>query len=89
MRPKAILVFFAIAFSLLAWTAGMDSALSQSCAAKTCGEAYRACSGKHCQRERSGTGGDCARFCGDELQRCMRTGEFRGRVCHKTGLIRK
>jgi hypothetical protein len=82
-------MFFAMSVSLIAYAAGTQGAFAQSCAAKTCSEAYRACSGKHCQRERTGTGGDCARFCSGEYQRCLQTGEFRGRVCQKTGLIRK
>lgn len=86
MRP-IILKFFLIFFALML-ASGVRPALAQTCAAKTCSEAYRACTGKHCARQHSG-GRDCARFCGDEVERCMKTGEFRGRVCHKTRLIKK
>jgi hypothetical protein len=33
--------------------------------------------------------GNCRPFCQNEFDRCMRTGEFRGRVCHKKKLIKQ
>ena len=61
-------------------------AVAQTCAAKTCSEALHACAGKHCAAMR---GGNCRPFCQNEFDRCMRTGEFRGRVCHKKKLIKQ
>ena len=62
--------------------------MAQSCGAKTCSQAYSACTGKHCHEEGSGRGQQCIHFCQGELERCMKTGEFHGRRCQKFGLIR-
>lgn len=88
MDLKTILTLFLILFASILLPLGTPNASAQSCAARTCSEAYSACTGKNCARQHSG-GRDCARFCGMELERCRKTGEFRGRVCHKTRLIRK
>lgn len=68
---------------------GTQPVLAQTCTAKTCSQAFSACTGKHCSRERTGNSSQCYRFCQTELERCMKTGEFNGRVCQKHGLIRK
>jgi hypothetical protein len=82
--------FLFITIAILATLGIGTPAMAQTCAAKTCSQAYSACTGKHCHRERSGGHhGDCSRFCSSELERCMRNGEFHGRVCQKSGLIRK
>ena len=54
------------------------------CGAKTCTQAKNACMGIHCAAE---GGRNCYTHCTTEYDRCMQTGEFRGRQCGlKTGL---
>jgi hypothetical protein len=58
------------------------------CGATTCSQARSACMGVHCTQE--GRRGSCLSYCTGEYDRCMQTGEFRGRQCGlKTGLARK
>jgi hypothetical protein len=56
--------------------------------ANTCSQARSACMALHCTQE--GRGRNCLSYRTDEYDRCMQTGEFRGRQCGlKTGLARK
>jgi hypothetical protein len=89
MNPKALLAFSFVSFALVILIIGTPPALAQNCSAKTCSEAIQACTGMHCQRERTGGRGDCTQLCRTEFERCMQTGEFRGRVCQRTGLKKK
>jgi hypothetical protein len=56
------------------------------CLAKTCTQAYHACTTTRCAEVR---GQNCPIFCRSELERCLTTGEFRGHVCMLSGLIKK
>ena len=87
MIPKTLVGFLFVSFFLVMPTLAVPPALAQTCAAKTCTEAIQACTGKHCAKER--TGKNCQSFCQSEFERCMQTGEFRGRVCQRKGLIKK
>jgi hypothetical protein len=57
-----------------------------ACGAKTCSQALRACLDVHCHNQHRR---DCSAFCQPEYENCLKTGEFHGRVCEKTGLVRK
>jgi hypothetical protein len=57
------------------------------CGATTCTQARNGCMGIHCMEEGRRS---CLSHCTVEYDRCMQTGEFRGRQCGlKTGLIKK
>jgi hypothetical protein len=56
------------------------------CDSKTCSEAYNACMGIHCSEERGGK--HCERHCRPLYDKCLQTGEFHGRQCQRTGLIK-
>ena len=57
------------------------------CGATTCTEAYNACMGTHCFEE--GGRKKCDQQCRPRYLDCLQTGDFQGRQCQKTGLIRK
>jgi len=71
--------------AILVLSAGAASA-QRPCVAKTCTQAYHACTTIRCAEVR---GKNCPIFCRSELERCLTTGEFRGHVCMLPGLIRK
>ena len=56
------------------------------CIAKTCTEAYNACTGVHCFAVRARK---CQRYCRMQYEMCLQTGEFHGQICQNIGLIRK
>jgi hypothetical protein len=87
MIAKTLVGFFFVSFFLVMPTFATPPALAQNCPAKTCSEAIRLCTGMQCSKEK--TGKNCYSFCHSEFERCMQTGEFRGRVCQRKGLIRK
>ena len=82
MSPK---ILFATFLGSIIAIAASNTALAR-CGAKTCSEAYRACTVVHCNEERRQ---NCQSFCQPEYERCLQTGEFHGRQCQKTGLIKK
>jgi len=57
-----------------------------ACSAKTCSRAYRSCTTTHCAYAH---GKNCEAHCRPEYERCLQTGEFRGRVCWNHGLERR
>jgi hypothetical protein len=62
------------------------AAAQPACSAKTCSQAYRSCTTIHCAYMR---GHNCEAHCRPEYERCLQTGEFRGRVCWDKGLKRR
>jgi hypothetical protein len=70
-----------------AFVVSMGGAAAQpACSAKTCSQAYHACTTIRCASTR---GKNCEAYCQPEYQRCLRTGEFRGHVCWDKGLKRQ
>jgi len=78
----AFSVFLFVSFVLML-TIGTQTALAQQ---RTCSGAQQWCASEGCQKERTG---DCFAFCRSEFERCLKTGEFRGRHRHGMGLIKK
>jgi hypothetical protein len=83
-RSLPIWSFALLVFGLMAIAA--QPALAR-CGATTCTQARNGCMGIHCMEEGRRS---CLSHCTVEYDRCMQTGEFRGRQCGlKTGLIKK
>ena len=82
----------AIRISLLALMVSMATkpALARCLAppTTTCSEAYARCMGVHCAEEHQGRT-QCEQHCRPLYLTCLQTGEFKGRSCQLTGLIRK
>ena len=80
-----------VIFLILMVSAAASSA-QVPCRARTCTQALRACMGLRCMQMgqvRQHKHPSCGVFCNERYEECLTTGEFRGKVCHNTELLRQ
>jgi hypothetical protein len=80
-----------LVFSILLVSA-ISASAQVPCRARTCTQALHACTGLRCMQvahDRQHKRGKCADFCSSRYDECLKTGEFRGKVCHDMGLLRQ